>query len=426
MACFVKVRDRVGLTAAGQWFLLRRGPPLVRGSAVVLRHARRGRAHRRPAGRHDHAAAGRPRAVGAGVSPRRIAADRLHRKPRSCCSYDGETVDTVADLSDIVPANLGDMVVDEHGRAYVGSQAREGGVIVRVDPDDAVTVVAERPRLPQRHGHHARRRDADRRRVDRQAADRVHHRRRRVAVRPADLRRRARRAARRHRARRRRRGLGGDDAGPPVRANRSRAATVTDRIDIGDRTAIACTLGGPERRTLFLLSSTDAYPQRLVGTKLSRLDATTVDIPGAGSAMSRFVLRTGRRQRSAGREVRRDRPGAQHLVGRDPARRTGVGAAGPRAGALRGTRRHPAEPRADRPARAGTRRGRSVGARATRTLRQADRVDQRRDAGAGPGRSAASRRAGQRVAAAEARHRRRRARARAAAAPGRRRAEPRS
>jgi sugar lactone lactonase YvrE len=58
--------------------------------------------------------------------------------------------------------------------------------------------------------------------------------------------------------------------------------TVTDRIDIGDRVAIACTLGGPERRTLFLLSSTDAYPERLVGTKLSRLDATTVDIPGAG------------------------------------------------------------------------------------------------------------------------------------------------
>ncbi len=58
--------------------------------------------------------------------------------------------------------------------------------------------------------------------------------------------------------------------------------TVTDRIDIGDRTAIACTLGGPERRTLFMLSSTTAYPQRLVGTRLSRLDATTVDIPGAG------------------------------------------------------------------------------------------------------------------------------------------------
>ena len=66
----------------------------------------------------------------------------------------------------------------------------------------------------------------------------------------------------------------------------SQGGKVTDRIDIGDRIAIACTLGGPERRTLFLLSSTDAYPQRLIGTKLSRLDATTVDIPGAGLAVS--------------------------------------------------------------------------------------------------------------------------------------------
>jgi sugar lactone lactonase YvrE len=58
--------------------------------------------------------------------------------------------------------------------------------------------------------------------------------------------------------------------------------TVTDRFDMGDRTAIACTLGGPERRTLFLLSSTDAYPKRLIGTNLSSLDAVTVDVPGAG------------------------------------------------------------------------------------------------------------------------------------------------
>ena len=58
--------------------------------------------------------------------------------------------------------------------------------------------------------------------------------------------------------------------------------TVTDRIDMGDRSAIACTLGGPEHRTLFLLSSTDAYPQRLIGTRSSRLDAVTVDVPGAG------------------------------------------------------------------------------------------------------------------------------------------------
>jgi sugar lactone lactonase YvrE len=70
--------------------------------------------------------------------------------------------------------------------------------------------------------------------------------------------------------------------------------TVTDRIEIGDRTAIACTLGGPERRTLFMLSSTSAYPQRLVGTKLSRLDATTVDVPGQRMAAADTRHRGGR------------------------------------------------------------------------------------------------------------------------------------
>ncbi|ORW18848.1 hypothetical protein AWC19_18960 [Mycobacterium palustre] len=46
--------------------------------------------------------------------------------------------------------------------------------------------------------------------------------------------------------------------------------------------AIACALGGPRHRTLFLLSSTDAHPQRLVGTRLSRVDAAAVTVPGAG------------------------------------------------------------------------------------------------------------------------------------------------
>lgn len=38
----------------------------------------------------------------------------------------------------------------------------------------------------------------------------------------------------------------------------------------------------PQRRTLFLLSSTDTYPKRLIGTRLSRLDAVLVAAPGAG------------------------------------------------------------------------------------------------------------------------------------------------
>ena len=54
---------------------------------------------------------------------------------RQILRYDGETVTVLADLAADVPADLGDMVVDYRGRAYVGSQARQGGVIVRVDPD---------------------------------------------------------------------------------------------------------------------------------------------------------------------------------------------------------------------------------------------------------------------------------------------------
>src|SRR6202030_4610817 len=60
---------------------------------------------------------------------------------RRLLRYDGETVDTVADLSALAPADLGDMVVDSRGRAYIGSQAFSGGVILRVDPDDTVSVV---------------------------------------------------------------------------------------------------------------------------------------------------------------------------------------------------------------------------------------------------------------------------------------------
>jgi sugar lactone lactonase YvrE len=59
---------------------------------------------------------------------------------------------------------------------------------------------------------------------------------------------------------------------------------VTHRVDIGGRVAIACMLGGLAQRTLFMLSSNDAYPQRLVGTRLSRLDTVIVDTPGVDGA----------------------------------------------------------------------------------------------------------------------------------------------
>ncbi|MCX5044887.1 SMP-30/gluconolactonase/LRE family protein [Aldersonia sp. NBC_00410] len=200
---------------------------------------------------------------------------------RRLLCYDGESVTTVADLADAVPAALGDMVVDRHGRAYVGSQARAGGVLARIDPDGSHAIVAGDLDFPNGmvitpNGDTlivaesiGRRLTAFTIAADGGLGDR--------------------------------RVFADELSGPPdgialdaeggvwaamTLANRFErivaGGTVTDRIDIGDRVAIACALGGPERRTLFLLSTTEAYPERLVGTTDARLDAVTVDVPGAG------------------------------------------------------------------------------------------------------------------------------------------------
>ena len=200
---------------------------------------------------------------------------------RQVLRYDGETVIAIADLAHLTPVNLGDMVVDDAGRAYIGCQAFSGGAIIRLDADDTATAVAEDLDFPNGmlippDGATLIVAESTGRRL--------------TAFTIGDD-----------------GGLGGRRIfadgldGPPdgialdaeggVWASMTLAhqferitegAVVTDRIDMGERVAIACALGGPARRTLFLLSSTDAYPQRLIGTRLSQLDAVTVDIPGAG------------------------------------------------------------------------------------------------------------------------------------------------
>ncbi|MGC2654861.1 MAG: SMP-30/gluconolactonase/LRE family protein [Mycobacterium sp.] len=200
---------------------------------------------------------------------------------RRLLRYDGDTVAPIADLTDCTPANLGDMVVDHLGRAYIGSQAFEGGVIMRVDPDGSITVVADRLDFP--NGMVI---TPDRTTLV--VAESVG--RRLTAFRigqDGSLRDRSVFAD----------SLEGPPDGITLDADGGvwaamtlahqfqrivAGGTVTDRIDIGDRAAIACTLGGPGRRTLFLVSSSDAYPKRLVGTRLSRIDTVTVDFAGAG------------------------------------------------------------------------------------------------------------------------------------------------
>lgn len=200
---------------------------------------------------------------------------------RRVLRYDGDTVVPIADLSDLAPANLGDMVVDDGGRAYIGCQARDGGVIIRLDPDNSATVVADALDFP--NGMVI---TEDRSTLI--VAESIGRRLTAYTIgEQGDL------ADRRTFAD----DLDGPpdgialDAGSGVWTAMTLAhqferivegGEVTDRIDMGERVAIACALGGPERRTLFLLSTTDAYPQRLIGTRLSRLDSVRVDIPGAG------------------------------------------------------------------------------------------------------------------------------------------------
>jgi sugar lactone lactonase YvrE len=200
---------------------------------------------------------------------------------RQLLRYDGETVTAIADLSDIAPADLGDMVIDDAGRAYVGSQAFHGGLILRVDPDNTVSVVAEDLDFPNGMVITDDRKtlivaeSIGRRLTAFSIGDAGQLFDRRVF---AD-------------------GLDGPPDGISLDAEGGvwtsmtlahqfervvAGGQVTHRIEIGGRAAIACTLGGPARRTLFMLSSTDAYPERLIGTRLSRLDTVTVDTAGAG------------------------------------------------------------------------------------------------------------------------------------------------
>jgi hypothetical protein len=46
--------------------------------------------------------------------------------------------------------------------------------------------------------------------------------------------------------------------------------------------AVACMLGGHDRRTLFVLTSPSIEPDKCVALKGARIETTQVEIPGAG------------------------------------------------------------------------------------------------------------------------------------------------
>lgn len=54
------------------------------------------------------------------------------------------------------------------------------------------------------------------------------------------------------------------------------------RIEVSGRRALACVLGGPERRTLFCLSAATSYEELRQRKSSARIDAADVETPGAG------------------------------------------------------------------------------------------------------------------------------------------------
>jgi sugar lactone lactonase YvrE len=58
--------------------------------------------------------------------------------------------------------------------------------------------------------------------------------------------------------------------------------TVVQRIDIGDRGAFACALGGADRQTLFLLEAYESSPHAGAKPGNARIRTVRVDIPGVG------------------------------------------------------------------------------------------------------------------------------------------------
>lgn len=61
-----------------------------------------------------------------------------------------------------------------------------------------------------------------------------------------------------------------------------RGGRISHRVSTGERFAIACVLGGPERRTLYGITAATLSLRAAHGTRNGRIECTQVAVPGAG------------------------------------------------------------------------------------------------------------------------------------------------
>ena len=203
-------------------------------------------------------------------------------------SYADGQLSPYADLSGIAAGTIDDMIVDGLGRAYVGDlgfdlppPADRGpvGRIILVTPDGATRIVADGLRFPNGIAV-----SADNSRLvvaemdggclaeyDIAPDGGLNFRRRFGSMKSPD-------------------GICLDHEGAVwvaafdedafIRLNRD--GRELQRVEVPGRRAIACALGGLERRTLFCLSAATSYEELRRGKSSARIDAVDVEIPGAG------------------------------------------------------------------------------------------------------------------------------------------------
>jgi sugar lactone lactonase YvrE len=204
---------------------------------------------------------------------------------RQILRWNGSYIALHADVSALIPNGCNDMVVDGEGRAYVGSfppPSSPEGSIVLVEPDGTSLLVAENMIFPngsvitpdgvvlivaESLGRRLTAFDI--------AADGSLRNRRLYADCPG-------------------RGPDGiclDNEGAvwaamPLAREFQRilpGGSVDTTVSVDGRMAIACALGGPDRKTLFLLTANDHSPEALEGTHDARINVVRVPVGGAGT-----------------------------------------------------------------------------------------------------------------------------------------------
>ena len=200
---------------------------------------------------------------------------------------DGGSLTLVADCSSLCGGEMNDMVVDSQGRAYIGNSGFPmGGVfkpanLIRVDPDGTVSLAAPNMKLPngsaitddgktlivaESRGERLTAFDI--------AGDGSLANRRTFAEMPGQV----------------PDGIcldagGGVWVGLPLGKEFQRVlegGEVTHRIPTPDRYAVAVALGGPDRRTLFLLTSETSGQDPEREHAIGRIETVQVETPGAG------------------------------------------------------------------------------------------------------------------------------------------------